>query len=89
LSALDAEIIPDERAEAVEQELLATECPAVLREAVTHLLPEGQRLIAMLIADPPVAYAEISARLGYPSASSARPAAATWTGCAATRPSQR
>jgi DNA-directed RNA polymerase specialized sigma24 family protein len=28
--------------------------------------PEGQQLIAMLVADPPVPYAEISARLGIP-----------------------
>ena len=63
---LDAEITPDERAEAVEQELLAAERHAALREAFTHLPLEGQRLIAMLIADPPVAYAEISARLGIP-----------------------
>jgi len=63
---LDAEIIPDERAKAVEQELLAAERHAALREAFTCLPPEGQRLIAMLIADPPVAYAEISARLSIP-----------------------
>ena len=63
---LDAEIIPDEQAKAVEQELLAAERHAALREAFTCLPPEGQRLIAMLIADPPVAYAEISARLGIP-----------------------
>ena len=63
---LDAEIIPDERAKAVEQELLAAERHAALREAFTCLPPKGQRLIAMLIADPPVAYAEISARLGIP-----------------------
>ena len=35
-------------------------------EAFTHLPLQGQRLIAMLIADPPVPYAEISARLGIP-----------------------
>jgi DNA-directed RNA polymerase specialized sigma24 family protein len=63
---LNAEIIPDERAEPVEQELLAAERRAALREAFTYLPPEGQRLIAMLIADPPLAYAEISARLGIP-----------------------
>jgi len=62
----DAEIIPDKRATAVEQELLAAERHAALREAFTCLPPQGQRLIAMLIADPPVAYAEISARLGIP-----------------------
>jgi RNA polymerase sigma factor (sigma-70 family) len=64
--ALDAETIPDGQAEAVEQELLAAERHAALREAFTHLPPEGQQLIAMLVADPPVPYAEISARLGIP-----------------------
>ena len=62
----DPEVIPDERAGAVEQELLAAERHAALREAFTCLPPEGQRLISMLVADPPVAYAEISARLGIP-----------------------
>ncbi len=64
--ALDAETIPDGQAGTVEQELLAVERHAALREAVTHLPLEGQRLIAMLAADPPVPYAEISARLGIP-----------------------
>jgi DNA-directed RNA polymerase specialized sigma24 family protein len=30
------------------------------------LPPDGQQLIALLIADPPVPYAEISTRLGIP-----------------------
>ena len=38
---LDAEIIPDERAEAVEQELLAAERHAALREAFTCLPPKA------------------------------------------------
>ncbi len=63
---LDAQIIPDGQAEAAEQKLLAAERHAALREAFTCLPPEGQQLIAMLIADPPVTYAEISARLGIP-----------------------
>ena len=63
---LRAESIPDERAETAEQELLKAERHAALREAFTQLSPQGQRLIAMLIADPPVPYAEISARLGIP-----------------------
>jgi len=63
---LDAETIADEQAETAEQELLAAERYAALREAFTCLPPEGQRLIAMLAADPPVPYAEISARLGIP-----------------------
>jgi RNA polymerase sigma factor (sigma-70 family) len=65
ICALDADNIPDGQAEAAE-ELLAAERHAALREAFTHLPPEGQQLIAMLIADPPVPYAEISVRLGIP-----------------------
>lgn len=64
--ALGAETIPDGQAKAVEQELLAAERYAALREAFTNLPLEGQQLIAMLVADPPVPYAEMSARLGMP-----------------------
>jgi RNA polymerase sigma factor (sigma-70 family) len=64
--ALDAENLPDQRAEAPEHELLAAERHAALRAAFTQLPPAGQQLIAMLIADPPLPYAEISARLGIP-----------------------
>jgi RNA polymerase sigma factor (sigma-70 family) len=63
---LDAQNIPDEQAEMVEQELLAAERQAALREAFTHLPSAWQQLMAMLIADPPMPYAEISARLGIP-----------------------
>jgi DNA-directed RNA polymerase specialized sigma24 family protein len=49
-----------------EQELLAAERHSALREAFGDLPPSGQRLIALLIADPPVPYTEISARLGIP-----------------------
>jgi RNA polymerase sigma factor (sigma-70 family) len=64
--ALDVENLPDQRAEAPEHELLAAERQAALRAAFTQLPPAGQQLIAMLIADPPLPYAEISARLGIP-----------------------
>ena len=64
--ALDAENLPDERAEPAEQGLLAAERHAALRAAFTQLPPSGQQLITMLIADPPLPYAEISARLGIP-----------------------
>jgi len=63
---LDAETIPDERNGTAEQELLVAERHAALREAFTDLPPSGQQLIAILIQDPPVPYAEISARLGIP-----------------------
>ena len=63
---LDAEHIPDERNGTAEQELLAAERHAALREAFMDLPPTGQQLIAILIQDPPVPYAEISARLGIP-----------------------
>ena len=66
-------------AEAVEQELLAAERHAGAARGVHFVCPrEGQRLIAMLIADPPVAYAEMSARLGIPIGSIGPTAAATW-----------
>ena len=62
----DAENIPDGQAETIEQGLLATERHAALREAFTHLPPRDQQLIALLIENPPVPYAEISTRLGIP-----------------------
>jgi DNA-directed RNA polymerase specialized sigma24 family protein len=46
--------------------LLAVERHAALREAFLDLPPSDQRLIALLIEDPPVPYAQISARLGIP-----------------------
>src|SRR2546423_10065770 len=60
---IDAEIIADERSAAAEQELLATERHAALREAFATLSPSDQQLIALLLDDPPVSYGEISARL--------------------------
>jgi RNA polymerase sigma factor (sigma-70 family) len=63
---LDAENIPDGETETIEQGLLAAERHAALREAFAHLPPRDKRLIALLIEDPPVPYAEISARLGIP-----------------------
>src|SRR5690348_248137 len=62
----DADNIPDGQAETIEQALLAAERHAALREAFTQLPPRDQRLIALLIEDPPVPYAEISTRLGIP-----------------------
>jgi len=62
---LDAGLIPDRQA-GVEHELLTAERHAALREAFARLAPCCQRLIAVLIEDPPVPYAQISARLGLP-----------------------
>ena len=63
---LDAETIPDEHAGTAERELLLTERHAALREAFSRLPPDCQRLIALLVEDPPVPYAQISATLGIP-----------------------
>jgi RNA polymerase sigma factor (sigma-70 family) len=64
-----AENIPDTQAATAEQELLAAERHAALREAFTRLPPGCQRLLALLIEDPPLPYAEIGARLGIPTGS--------------------
>ena len=57
---------PDEQTATAEDELLAAERNAALREAFARLPPGCQRLLALLIADPTVPYTEISARLGVP-----------------------
>ena len=63
---LHDENIPDERAVLAEQEVLIAERNAALREALARLSPSCQRLIALLIQDPPVPYAQISAELDIP-----------------------
>jgi RNA polymerase sigma factor (sigma-70 family) len=67
--SLDAQDIPDKQAGMAEHELLMAERNAALREAFTDLPPDCQQLIAMLIQDPPVPHAEISAKLSIPAAS--------------------
>jgi RNA polymerase sigma factor (sigma-70 family) len=64
--ARDAETIPDDHSQMAEQQVLVAERHAALREAFAHLPPCDQQLIALLIQDPPVLYAEISARLCIP-----------------------
>jgi RNA polymerase sigma factor (sigma-70 family) len=61
---LIAENVPDTETATFEQELIAAEQHAALRDALARLPPGCQQLLALLIADPPVRYAEISARLG-------------------------
>jgi RNA polymerase sigma factor (sigma-70 family) len=63
---LDAENMADAHSDLAEQEVLAAERHAALREAYSHLPTDCQRLVAMLTADPPVPYAEISATLAMP-----------------------
>jgi DNA-directed RNA polymerase specialized sigma24 family protein len=53
-----------EQTPTAEDELLIAERNAALREAFARLPLDCQRLLALLIADPPVPYTEISARLG-------------------------
>jgi RNA polymerase sigma factor (sigma-70 family) len=67
--ALDVESLPDERAGVADQGLLAAERHAALREAFTRLPPRCQQLITLLIQDPPLPYATISARLNIPAGS--------------------
>jgi len=64
--ALAAGVIPDNHDQAAEQDLLAAERHAALREAFGQLPPGCQQLLALLIEDPALSYAEISARLGVP-----------------------
>ena len=50
----------------VDAALLAAERASIVREAMTHLPGRWQRLMEMLMADPPVSYAAISDELGLP-----------------------
>ena len=67
--ALAAGTIPEDHSQAAEQDLLAAERQAALREAFGQLPPGCQQLLALLIYDPALSYAEISARLGIPAGS--------------------
>ena len=62
--ALDVENLPDELARTADQEVLEAERHAALRQAFGALDPFSRQLVALLVQDPPVPYAEISARLG-------------------------
>jgi RNA polymerase sigma factor (sigma-70 family) len=67
--ALAAGTIPDDHAQAAEQDLHTAERHAALREAFGQLPPGSQQLLALLIHDPALPYAEISTRLGIPAGS--------------------
>lgn len=62
----DLEAAADLQSELVEQDLLAAEVDATLREAFAQLPLRCRRLLSLLMQDPPVPYAEISAKLGMP-----------------------
>jgi RNA polymerase sigma factor (sigma-70 family) len=49
-----------------DEALLRAERRQALRDGLANLKPEEQQLMLLLIADPPVSYAEISRRLGIP-----------------------
>jgi RNA polymerase sigma factor (sigma-70 family) len=51
---------------AVDEQLLADERAQAVREALSHLPWRWQRLLQLLMSDPPVSYAEISDELGLP-----------------------
>jgi RNA polymerase sigma factor (sigma-70 family) len=65
----EEDVVLDDRAEhgaEVDEALLAGERTETVRAAMAHLPQRGQRLLELLMADPPASYAEISDELGLP-----------------------
>lgn len=56
----------DQNGPDVDEALLVSERVRDVRQAMSHLPPQWRRLMEMLMADPPVSYAEISDQLGVP-----------------------
>ena len=50
----------------IDERLLSDERARIVREALSHLPWRWQRLLELLMADPPVSYADISDELGLP-----------------------
>ncbi len=50
----------------VDEHILASERAQVVRDAMSHLPGRWQRLLELLMADPPASYADISDQLGLP-----------------------
>jgi RNA polymerase sigma factor (sigma-70 family) len=65
-SDADIETAADSSAPPIEQEILAAERQAALRAAFAELPSRCQRLLSMLMADPPRSYAEISQSIPIP-----------------------
>ncbi len=61
--------LPDTQTATAEQDLLQAERHAALCQALADLPPPRHRLLALLLEDPPLSYATISAQLGIPAGS--------------------
>lgn len=62
----EVEDLPDLGIAGAEQGLLLAERSAALRTAFSDLPPSSQQLMALLIADPPLSYSQISSTLDIP-----------------------
>jgi RNA polymerase sigma factor (sigma-70 family) len=62
----DSQVSPDQADAMIEDEILAAELNAALRVAFADLPARCRQLLSMLLSDPPVSYAEISATLSIP-----------------------
>jgi DNA-directed RNA polymerase specialized sigma24 family protein len=62
----DGQLPHDPAAPTIEQELIVAERNAALRAAFAELQQGCHELLSLLVGDPPLAYADISARLGIP-----------------------
>jgi RNA polymerase sigma factor (sigma-70 family) len=62
----DGQLAPGQPSPLIEQELLAAELRAAVRAAFTQLPDRCRELLAMLISDPPLSYAQISTTLSIP-----------------------
>ena len=65
-SPVESQMSRDQPAMMIEQEILRAELNAALAAAFAGLPPRCRQLLSMLIEDPPVSYAEISATLPIP-----------------------
>jgi RNA polymerase sigma factor (sigma-70 family) len=62
----DGQMPVDPGAATIEEELIVAERNAALRAAFAELQPSCHELLSLLVADPPLGYADISARLNMP-----------------------
>src|SRR5215472_12683935 len=60
-SSADSQVLRDQSAPEIEQEVIEAELRAALRTAFVELPARCRQLLSMLISDPPHSYAEISA----------------------------